>query len=1074
MKKQGEVERILGLDIGVASVGWSLIETTGGAPNRLLAAGSRIFSPGVEGNLEQFKLGRDEPKNQKRRMARQMRRQLWRRRRRLLKLQRSLVRHGLLPSLERYDAEEIDRAFKALDAALMKRDPLMKDRVGAQTFHYRLRARAAEGRVDPHELGRALYHLAQHRGFLSNRKAKKADDEELGAVKQGIADLAQAMVESGHKTLGAYFASIDPEVARIRGRWLGRNELILPEFEAIRAEQSKHHPTLDAEAWDEIKDAIFRQRPLRDQSHLIGRCSLEEGERRCPTAYPEAQEFRILQAVNHLRLVELDEDGNQGPERGLSEAERTALVAKLMVESHLTFTAAKKLLGLKPRSAKFTIERGGEKELIGNRTYARITVEIGEAWAPMPAEDQRSLVDDILEYESETALEQRLVRRWGLPRETARQLAATSLEGSRLSFSLKAIRRMLPALREGLSVQEAKIRAYPAHAGAEEPWDLLPPLRPDRVWREHCSGGRPYTGVEVRNPAVERSLSEVRKIVNGVIRRWGKPDQVRIELARDLKKPRKERTKESGRMREQEDRRKRALARMREESFGHLADQNRRADIEKVLLWEECGGVCPYTGRAISFEDLFGPTPKFEVEHIIPYSLSLEDGFGNKTLCEIAENRSRKRRMSPFEAYHGTPQWEAIVTRVRHFRGLSAARKLKLFLSATNGSEVFGDFTERQLNDTRYASRLAGDYIGLLYGGRKDATSRQRVQVSAGGATAIVRRKLGIEGILGGGEKNRKDHRHHAVDAIAIALTGPREVRQIARASEAALLRGEAAHRLKIDAPWPTFMDDTRAVVEAMVVSHRVDRRLSGPMHQETNYSRPIKDIRGKVADFEARHARKSVDKLGEKDVESIVDPRVRDAVKRKLRSLDQKDPKVAFKGGQNLPTVRHGDGREIPIRRVRIKVNKGLAVVGKDSAARYVAPGSNHHMAVVEVFGPSGLTISREFHIVTMLEAYQRRARREGVVQKQWGAGRRLAFTLRSGDCVMLRVGQEAVPCVVASVSSRQVEFKTHPDARPATEIRQAGKEGGRLPLTMGQLARALLSKIEVSALGDVSPSND
>jgi len=1074
MNMECTVERILGLDIGVASVGWCLIETTNGTPSRLLAAGSRIYPPGVEGNVEAFSLGRDEPRNQKRRQARQMRRQLWRRRRRLLKLQRALVRHGLLPALERYDAEEIDRGFKALDAALMAGDPAMKDRVGSQTFHYRLRARAAAGFVSPHELGRALYHLAQHRGFLSNRKAQRTDDEELGKVKTGIAELEEAMRASGHGTLGAYFASLDPEATRIRGRWLGRNELIVPEFDAIRTEQSKHHSGIGAEAWDDIRDAIFRQRPLRDQSHLIGRCSIEEAERRCPVAYPEAQEFRILQAVNHLRLVELDEEGHAGAERPLSEPERATLVGRLMTESHLSFTAAKKALGLKPRSTRFTIERGGEKELIGNRTHARIAVEMGEAWAGMQPEDQRAMVDDMLEYESEDALERRLLRRWGLSRETARSLAATTLESARLSFSLKAIRRMLPHLRDGRSVQEAKIAAYPAHAGADAPWDLLPPLHPDRIWKKHCSGGRRYSGIEVRNPAVERSLSEVRKLVNGVIRRWGKPDEVRIELARDLKKPRGERMKESRRMREQGDRRSGALRRMVEEGFGHLADQNRRSDVEKVLLWEECGGVCPYTGRPIAFEDLFGPTPKFEVEHIIPFSLSLEDGFGNKTLCEIAENRSRKRRMSPFDAYHGTPQWEDIIGRVKRLRGLSAARKLKLFLSATNGSEVFGDFTERQLNDTRYASRLAGDYLGLLFGGRVDGESRRRVQVSAGGATAIVRRKLGIEGLLGGGEKNRKDHRHHAIDAIAIALTGPREVQQIARASEAAIVRGEASHRLKIEAPWPTFIDDARAIVDSMIVSHRVDRRLSGPMHLESNYSRPIRNIRGEVADFEARHARKRVDALGEKDVDTIVDPRVRDAVKKQLRALGQKDPKVAFKGGENLPTLRHGDGRDVSIRRVRVRVNKGLAVVGRGGAARHVAPGSNHHMAVVETVGPSGRVVGREFHVVTMLEAYRRRARREPIVQRDWGAGKRLAFTLRSGDAVDIEDGGGRCFASVMSVSANQIQLIRVEDARPTTEIAKAGKAGGRLALTPKQFSQRNPRKLMIGSLGDISAAND
>lgn len=1064
---------VLGLDIGVASVGWCVLETIDGRPCRLLGMGSRIYPAGVEGNLDAFKLGRDEPKNQKRRMARQMRRQLWRRQRRLLKLQRLLIALGLLPELDAYDPDSIDRGFKALDRQLMSSDPLMADRRGAQVFHYRLRARAAVGAVSAFELGRALYHLAQHRGFLSNRKAKRREGEEDGEVKAGIESLKQKIVDSGLPTLGAYFASIDPEIERIRGRWLGRTELVRPEFEAIRAEQAKHQPAIRAEQWDEIDKAIFRQRPLRDQSHLIGKCSLEEGERRCPAAYPEAQQFRVLQQVNHLRVIEMDGD-REVSERALTEDERLKLVDALLTGGDLSFTNAKKLLGRKSKEIRFSIERGGEKLLIGNRTHSRFAVqaEVEPIWSQLAPEAQKRLIDDILEYESQDKLVARLVKPWGFPREAARAASEIHLDAARLRFSLKAIRRMLPHLEAGKSVQEAKSAAYPQHAGADQPWDLLPPLKPDRVWRDHCSGGRLYNGIEVRNPAVERSLSEVRKVVNAIIRRWGKPDEIRIELARDLKKPRKEREAESGRMRDQEAWRGAALRKMVEEGFGHLADRRSRSDVEKVLLWEECGGVCPYTGKPISFEDLLGEHPRFEIEHIVPYSLSLEDGFGNKTLCEVHENRNRKRRMSPHDAYAGTPEWEQILARVRMFKGRSAMKKLKLFQSTTNGQEIFGDFTKRQLNDTRYASRLAGDYLALLFGGRSDIDHRQRIFVSAGGATAVMRRKLGLERVLGGSEKNRKDHRHHAVDALAIGLTGPREVQQIAHASELALLRGEPSHRLKIDAPWESFAADVQQVVDAIVVSHRVDRRLSGPMHQETNYSRPIKDMQGKVADEDRRHLRCRVEDLSAKDVSAIVDPAVRKAVEAKLAALGQSEPKIAFKAGQNLPTMRHGDGREVPIRKVRVRLRKSLDSVGRGQRARYVAPGSNHHMAIVDYAEPNG-RVSVCFETVTVLEASRRKSRGEALVMPRARHGC-VRLTIRSGDSVLIQVDDLPIAAVVSSISENQIELKRHEDARAATEIKKGGVAAGRLVFTPKSFLLALTHKTAVQTLGDARIAND
>ena len=1067
-------ERILGLDIGVASVGWCLIETQDGHASRILGMGSRIFSPGVDGNLDAFSKGKDEPKAAKRRAARLMRRQLWRRRRRLLKLQRTLIGVGLLPALVAYDPESIDRGFKALDRDLMSRDPMMSDRRAAQVFYYRLRARTVEGRVEAYELGRALYHLAQHRGFLSNRKSAKKEGEEDGQVKSSISELKAKMDAAGAKTLAAYFATLDPEVERIRARWLGRKEMIEPEFDAIRLEQSKHFSEIDSDTWDIIKKAIFAQRPLKDQSFLIGKCALEPDEIRCAVAYPEAQEFRVLQAVNHLRLSEWVGELKL-PERPLDPAERVALVDALMTSGDLTMPQAKKLLGFKSKEVEFSIERGGEKRIVGNRTQSNLLVEAGvdPIWSALSSADRRHLIDDMLEYEQEDKLSKRLVKRWGVSPALAKQIATISLESARLNFSLTAIERMLPALRAGKSVQEAKIEAYPAQSGADQPWDLLPPLHPNAVWKEHCANGRPYNGIEVRNPAVERSLSEVRKVVNAVVRRWGKPEVLRLELARDLKKPRQERVDASARMRNHEKWREEARAKMVREGFSGVAERNARADVEKVLLWEECGGVCPYTGRAISFEDLFGQSPRFEVEHIIPYSRCLEDGFANKTLCEISENRNRKRSMSPHDAYDGTEQWDAILTRVQHFRGPTASKKLRLFRSTTNGAELFGDFTQRQLNDTRYASRLASDYVGLLYGGKIDASSRQRIFVSAGGATAIVRRKLGIEGILGGGEKNRKDHRHHAIDALAIALTGPKEVQAIARASADAVTRGEAAHRIKLDAPWPEFAADAKRVVDGIVVSHRVDRRLSGPMHQETTYGRPIRALDGHVKDESMRHQRYRLETLAAADIDDIVDGAVREAVRAKLASLGQAEPKVAFKGEENLPVMKRGDGREVPIRRVRLKVRKTLATVGNGPSKRYVAPGSNHHMAVIERKEANG-SRTRQLKVVTTLEAYRRKSAGEAVVRTDLGLDRRLVMTIRSGEAVILRLGDSEVPCVVSSVSEGLVELKKHTDARAATEIRKVGVDGGRLQLSTRGFLNALVGKIVIGELGTCRSSND
>ena len=143
--------------------------------------------------------------------------------------------------------------------------------------------------------------------------------------------------------------------------------------------------------------------------------------------------------------------------------------------------------------------------------------------------------------------------------------------------------------------------------------------------------------------------------------------------------------------------------------------------------------------------------------------------------------------------------------------------------------EVSDDFVNRQLSDTRYISRLAADYVALLFGGRIDEIRTQRVQVSGGAATAYVRGQWEMNAILSDGpEKDRHDHRHHAVDAVAIALTGTRTVKLLSRAAEFASDQGHRRLFVPVDEPWKGFLDQVRTAIDEINVSYRVDRRVSG------------------------------------------------------------------------------------------------------------------------------------------------------------------------------------------------------------------------------------------------------
>ena len=1042
MSKDVVVDTVLGLDIGASSVGWALIELEDGSPVRILDGGARIFPAGVEGDLAS---GRDEPRTIARTQARQSRRQSFRRRQRKRRVWRRLQDAELLPATDDIKSATIDATLKELDKTLFAQHVTPDSLRESQVLPYILRKKAATGPVDAATLGRALYHLSQHRGFLSNRKGGD-DDDERGKVKAGISELTALIEASGEPTLGAYFASIDPAERRIRTRWTARS-MYEGEFDVIRAMQASHHPNLSEKFWARLRQDLYYQRPLKSQAHLIGRCSLESDQKRAAASGLVPQRFRMLQTVNHLRIEE-----PEAIDRPLSDEEREVLLNALSDGGDLTVARAKKLLGI-PKTTKFTIELGGEKNIPGCRTNAHMIRLLGDTWVNMNPDDKERFVETLESFEKDAPAERWIQVRAGVDRKAAKELAGLRLEPGHANHSRKAMVAMMPMLEEGLNYMEARQQAYPDSMVSTEPLGLIPPVE------------RALPGI--RNPAVERALTEVRRLVNAIVRKYGKPGFIRIELARDLKAGRKQRRAISVRNREIEKQRKEAKERLLAETG--IQNPSGR-DIRKVILFDECGGICPYTGKPINWDSLFGPHPQFDIEHIIPASCGGENAFPNLTLCFNEENREVKRNKTPWEAYGNTPRWEQILGRVSRFSGDMAKAKHTRFANDSPHDDLLDGFTDRQMNDTRYSSKLAMQLVGTLYGGTTDAGGTRRVQATAGRATATLRRLWGLENLLGDGGKTRTDHRHHFVDALVTALTTSGSVRDIAKAAEQASEAGENRLHVAIDPPWPTLRSDAEGQVDHMVTSHRVDRRLQGALHQETNYSPLRSDLGGRDESGVWRHIRKPVAGLSASDVEQIVDAEVRKVVQAALEQSG-KTAKDTFKEEMDHPTLTQKDGAAQPIHRVRIRKRQKAVAVGKRGHERHVAPGANHHMAIVGVLDKNGEVKKWEAHVVTLLEAVLRRKRGEPIVQKDWGDGRIFLFTMRSGDAIQLMLDghEEPQPCVVSTVSGTMMEAKLANDARSATDIKKMGVAGGRMTFSMKKLFAAQTCRISIDQLGRV-----
>lgn len=1006
---------VLGIDLGSASLGWAAIGLdSNDTPSKLIRAGVRIFDPAVTGDIEK---GQDESNAVARRSARLIRRQLRRRAARQKELFRLLQRSNLLPPYEGSDPDESQRRHSILNEL----DRQIAEKLatggnglagrGADLPLYILRKMALDGQLEPVQLGRVFYHLSQRRGYQSNRKEKAArqgvssktkKDDDLGLVEGDISELEKEMRAAGARTLGEFFASLDPHRQKVRRRWTGR-KMFEDEFAQIWAKQATYHTTvLTPELHREIQRLLFYQRPIREQSHLIGGCELELGERRAAWATLAAQEFRVLQKVNDLEIVYPGQlDGVR-----LTPEQRETAIELLQNCAEINFTKIRNALEL-PKTAGFNLQRGGETKLKGNLTNAHMKEVFGERWAQMSEQDKKQVVEDWRCIEREESLIRRAMDYWKLDEPGAKCLSARPAPTGYCSLSRKAIGKLLPLMQQGYRFKEAENAVYGNRFSGGRIYDRIPPVR--EVLKT------------LRNPAIERSLTELRKVVNALIRELGaKPIEVRVELARDLKKPRKERAEASSRIREREKERSSVKARLLQECG--IANPS-RADIEKALLHEECGGICPYTGRHIEFASLFGQNPQFDVEHIIPFSRIPDDSFQNKTLCYHEENRSVKRNHTPFEAYKDPEQYESIMTRVRSWPKANSGKWRRFELTTTE--EIEG-FSSRQLNDTRYASTLACDLLGTLYGGRDiqtDSGSRQAVFASSGMVTATLRRGWGLEAILrqaapsANGQnrgKPRTDHRHHAIDAITIALSRPKLISALSSSNAQDPYWPQTGRTIpRLQAPWKDFVPSIRPQIEQMLVSHRPEHRLTGQLHKETLYGRPRKENGKDVVHIRVPVAgRNKGEGLSASDIENIVDSAVRDAVRAKAKEFggDLKNwtPNAAQ---DDWPELKTNSGNLIPIKRVRIRDYRSVDTIGIGERKRYVALSSNHHVTVFALMDEKEKELRWESVPVSLYEAMRRQEEirngrlREPLIATRHpeGDGYRFKFSLMGGDTLLL-----------------------------------------------------------------------
>lgn len=812
----------LALDLGTTSIGWAMLRLNQhDKPHAVIRAGVRIFNDGrVPKTGEALAV--------QRRLARQQRRTRDRSLRRKNKLINMLVRFGFFPEnpAERKSLERLNP--------------------------YELRAKGLEQQLKPEQFARALFHLAQRRGFKSNRKTDRGDTES-GVMKAAIAETKQEIETLGCRTIGEYlYKRLQSGLgtrARLRDKpkvkggstkaydLYTERSLVEKEFDVLWNVQSRFAPELfTLEKRETLRDTIFHQRDLRPVKP--GRCTLFPEEERAPLALPSQQRFRICQEVNNLRKIDEHLCSVE-----LTRAEKAKLVQALSLARKKTFEQLRKTIGYE---GQFNLEDAGagRAELKGNETSVAIGKIIGKDWLNYSLSEQDKLVLMLLNIESESELIDKLQEEFGLSEAVAKKLSGTSLVSGYGALSRKAIDLILPFLEQGMTYDKAVAAAdIPSHSDLtwqvkREVTDQLPYY--GEVLQRHVGFGTgdPKDAPEVRfgkiaNPTVHICLNQLRLIVNLIIKRYGRPDEVVIEVARDLKLSREKKNEIARKQKKNQEKRdqvRKEIAAILECDESLVTGE----DIEKWLLWEELNPgraldrCCPYTGKQISAVDLLSKS--FEIEHILPRSRTLDDSRSNKTVSYWKANRL-KSNMTPWEAREifEAQGWsyEDILKRAENLP------PNKRYRFGADGYKIWlredPDFLSRELTDTQYISRIAREYVSLV--------CPKNTYVIPGRMTAMLRHCLGLNTILSDDDKkNRNDHRHHAVDACVIGITDRSLLNKIATASARGEEMNDRRLQRTVEEPWTGFRESVRRAVERINVSHRPEHSYEGQMHDQTAY----------------------------------------------------------------------------------------------------------------------------------------------------------------------------------------------------------------------------------------------
>ncbi len=933
----GDRQRILGIDIGIASCGWGRIDL-GNNEGAVLGAGSYCFNAPVVGGKSQNRF--DSLTAAKRKQTALMRGNR-RRAAKMKALRKLLYDAGIIPNLTSNALAEAQQCVSPRD-----RKP--------QVTAFDLRSEALKRPLTACEFAVVVGHLFSRRGFRSSAKRLNRPNEvrEHSQVLAGVKAMGD-YASKGYRTVGQMLAHEPIFLKRKRNRsgnyahTVGRADIEFEIREIFREQRQRGNAFASPALVDQILQLLNRKAQPKFDYYPVGDCRFVRGMKRASKYSYSFERFRLLS-----KLVKLEFANNDRPNP--RPIELSHALEGFGLRPTITYADLRNAWSLPSdiRFANIADSDEASKDVTsvkGECAFGthRLRTVLGELYWQALIEKPELLdrIAYVLSFATKPSVVEAAFNDIGLEPDISLLLKEAYQQGQFDQFrkpshiSAEAARNLIPLLASGLDYTAACARTgYKQEAAS-------------------------IATVRLNNQVTRRAVEECLALVEALVHEHEMPHRICVELGRDV-------GRSADKREEIDEGIRKATARLEtirrgfEKDFNHLPN-----DIEflRYRLARDQGYKCLYSGKPIPPETVESKYNSIQIDHILPRSrFGIMRDYDNLVVCLSGEN-ANKNDLTPHEWFMETTpdQWLVFLARVEASKELRKRKRRFLLLEDLKPLEAA--FMRRSLADSQFAARLVKNSI-LQFLQQKFPNTAFYPDVVARPARLVswLRKGWNLDHVKYPDGARSSDDRQHAVDALVIAAMDDRTLKAAIECAKHNELSGRPRHEFSISQPWPTFSTDAeRAVKEIELVARAVNTDFRGHLHGDTAYS-----IVGNNG-AKQRIERKPIKDIRIEDIKFIKDPERNHRLVKLVRDWVEKGkPKEAIPAWK----YRWPDGSVTmePVQKIPLVVNEEPAFVprrlrqtNKDGIEEPFATFDRSDMIRIDVFRKKNSKDIWEFYVV-------------------------------------------------------------------------------------------------------------